>query len=182
MSATKNTTAGNAPVAAAGGGRGGLWIAILVVTVIGLLDAVYLTYVHYHGFSALACVGAHNGHSSCETVQSSRWSKLDGIPVALLGLIGYVTLLVSLSDQGRAWARARLLRGADRVRFQRVPDLPRGGLDPRVLRVVPRQRHGPDDSGRADRNPVRARRALAGLTRPPASPAQAPARSHFRNR
>jgi uncharacterized membrane protein len=100
MSATRNTTAGNAPATAAGGGRGGLWIAILVVTVIGLLDAAYLTYVHYHGFSALACVGGHNGHSSCQTVQSSQWSKLDGIPVALLGLIGYVTLLVSLWIKG----------------------------------------------------------------------------------
>jgi uncharacterized membrane protein len=102
MSATTNTTAENAQATAARGGRGGLWIAILVVTVIGLLDAAYLTYVHYHGFSALACVGGHNGHSSCETVQSSIWSKVDGIPVALLGLIGYVTLFVSLWIKGEA--------------------------------------------------------------------------------
>ncbi len=82
-----------------------LTIAILAFTVLGLLDAAYLTYVHYHGFSALLCSGAHNGHSSCETVQSSQWSRLVGVPVALLGLIGYVALLASLrvrGDVGRA--------------------------------------------------------------------------------
>ncbi len=72
-----------------------LMLAILIFTTIGFADAAYLTYVHYHGFSALACFGAHSGHSSCQTVQSSQWSELDGVPVALLGLIGYVGLYVS---------------------------------------------------------------------------------------
>jgi uncharacterized membrane protein len=77
-----------------------LTIAILIITLIGLADASYLTYVHYAGFGALLCPGGHGGHSSCETVQSSPWAELDGIPVALLGLIGYVTLLVSLRLPG----------------------------------------------------------------------------------
>ena len=81
-------------------GRIGLTRAVLVVTLIGLLDAAYLTYIHYHGFGALVCFGGHHGHSSCETVQSSTWSKLDGVPVALLGLVGYVTLLASLRIPG----------------------------------------------------------------------------------
>jgi uncharacterized membrane protein len=79
--------------------------AIVVIAVIGLADAAYLTYVHYHGFSALACVGGSHGHSSCETVQSSQWSKVGGVSVALLGLIGYLVLLASLfvrSELGRA--------------------------------------------------------------------------------
>ena len=75
--------------------RDRLMIAILIVTTAGLLIAAYLTYVHYQGFGALACFGAHSGHSSCATVQSSAWSKLAGIPVALLGLIGYVGLFAS---------------------------------------------------------------------------------------
>lgn len=77
------------------GGRGRLMVAILVFTTIGLLDAAYLTYVHYQGFGALVCLGAHNGHSSCETVQSSVWAEIDGVPVALLGLIGYLGLFSS---------------------------------------------------------------------------------------
>jgi uncharacterized membrane protein len=104
MSATTNTAA----EFAAPRRRDPLWTAILVVTLIGLADAAYLTYVHYHGFSALACVGGHNGHSSCETVQSSQWSRLDGVPVALLGLIGYVTLLTTVLVS--LWIKSELLR------------------------------------------------------------------------
>jgi uncharacterized membrane protein len=77
-----------------------LLTAIIVIAVIGLADAAYLTYVHYHGFSALVCAGSSHGHSSCETVQSSVWSKVAGIPVALLGLIGYLMLLGSLFVRG----------------------------------------------------------------------------------
>jgi uncharacterized membrane protein len=72
-----------------------LMIAILVFTTIGFLDAAYLTYIHYHGLGGLICIGGHHGKSSCETVQSSQWSKIAGIPVALLGLIGYIGLYVS---------------------------------------------------------------------------------------
>jgi uncharacterized membrane protein len=68
---------------------------ILVFTTIGFLDAAYLTYVHYFNLGALACFGAHSGHSSCLTVQSSSWAKVAGIPVALLGLLGYVGLFAS---------------------------------------------------------------------------------------
>jgi uncharacterized membrane protein len=77
-----------------------LRVAILVVCLIGIGVAGYLTYVHYAGLK-VACLSS----GGCETVQASRYSKLDGIPVALLGLVGYITILVSLaaaSDIGRA--------------------------------------------------------------------------------
>jgi uncharacterized membrane protein len=72
-----------------------LLVWILIFTTIGFLDAAYLTYVHYFGLGSLLCIGASHGHSSCVTVQSSTWAKIDGVPVALLGLIGYVGLFVS---------------------------------------------------------------------------------------
>jgi uncharacterized membrane protein len=72
-----------------------LMVAILVFTTIGFLDAAYLTYVHYFNLGGLLCIGASHGHSSCETVQSSTWSKVAGVPVALLGLLGYVGLYAS---------------------------------------------------------------------------------------
>ena len=84
--------------------RDRLFIATLVVAILGVLLAAYLTYVHYNGLKGLACIGGHNGHSSCEQVQSSRYSFLFGIPVALLGLISYIVILVSLfvrDDYGR---------------------------------------------------------------------------------
>jgi uncharacterized membrane protein len=91
-----------------------LQLAILLITLIGLLDAAYLVYVHYNGLKGLVCFGASHGHSSCETVQSSVYSKLDGVPVALLGLLGYVVILASQfvrNDFGKAVAMGTALIG-----------------------------------------------------------------------
>src|SRR5579884_919058 len=82
---------------------------MLVLAVVGLGVASYLTYVHYAGFGALVCGGGHGGHSSCQTVQSSVWSKVDGVPVALLGLIGYVGILASLVAPDREETRLATL-------------------------------------------------------------------------
>lgn len=65
--------------------------AVLVLGLVGLGIASYLTYVHYANVKAL-CEIAHG----CERVQKSEWSKLAGVPVALLGLIGYAGILASL--------------------------------------------------------------------------------------
>jgi uncharacterized membrane protein len=64
---------------------------MLVLSVIGLGIAIYLTYVHYSGTQPLCTAGG-----SCLKVQTSQWSKLVGIPVSLLGLIGYIGIVASL--------------------------------------------------------------------------------------
>jgi uncharacterized membrane protein len=66
-------------------------IALIVLCVVGLGVASYLTYVHYAGIKPACTAG-----ESCTKVQTSIYSKLGGVPVALIGLIGYVTILVSL--------------------------------------------------------------------------------------
>jgi uncharacterized membrane protein len=71
---------------------GGLRIAVAVVAVLGLAIAGYLTYVHYAGLHVL-CLSS----GGCETVQASSYAKLAGIPVALLGLLGYAAILASLA-------------------------------------------------------------------------------------
>jgi uncharacterized membrane protein len=68
-----------------------LRITMVVLTVIGLGVASYLTYVHYAGIKPVCTAGG-----SCAKVQSSIYSELAGVPVALIGLIGYVTILASL--------------------------------------------------------------------------------------
>jgi uncharacterized membrane protein len=68
-----------------------LRIASAAVAVIGLGIAVYLTIVHYTGSSPV-CAISHG----CETVQTSRYAELAGIPVAVLGLLGYAGILVTL--------------------------------------------------------------------------------------
>jgi uncharacterized membrane protein len=72
-----------------------LRVAILVLTLIGIGIAGYLTYVHYAGLKVL-CVSS----GGCETVQASRYAKLDGVPVAVLGLVGYIGILGSLAVRG----------------------------------------------------------------------------------
>lgn len=64
---------------------------MIVLATVGLGVASYLTYVHYSGTPPACTAGG-----SCLKVQTSVYSKLAGIPVALMGLIGYVAILASL--------------------------------------------------------------------------------------
>jgi len=68
-----------------------LRIMLTVLTVIGLGVASYLTYIHYEDIKPLCTAG-----TSCIKVQSSVYSKLAGVPVALIGLLGYIAILGSL--------------------------------------------------------------------------------------
>jgi uncharacterized membrane protein len=65
---------------------------LLALTLLGVGVASYLTYIHYAGIKPLC--GRNGG--GCEIVQSSEYSKLVGVPVALIGLLGYVAILASL--------------------------------------------------------------------------------------
>ncbi len=67
----------------------GLRLGLAAVAVAGLAVASYLTYVHYQP-AALVCTGG----GGCETVQTSDYATLAGIPVALLGLLAYAAVLV----------------------------------------------------------------------------------------
>jgi uncharacterized membrane protein len=72
-----------------------LRIAIGVLGLIGLGIAIYLTYVHYAKIK-VACLSS----GGCETVQGSVYAKLAGIPVPVLGLVGYAGILASLAVPG----------------------------------------------------------------------------------
>ncbi len=61
--------------------------ALTVLALAGTGIAGYLTYVHYAGIKSLCTAGG------CEKVQTSAYSEFAGIPVALLGLLGYVVIL-----------------------------------------------------------------------------------------
>jgi uncharacterized membrane protein len=81
--------------------RSKLGIAIVVVATIGFAIAAYTTVVHYAGFGLLACAGASAGHvSSCQQVQSSAYNNVAGIPVSVLGLVGYFVILSGLRFRG----------------------------------------------------------------------------------
>jgi uncharacterized membrane protein len=65
--------------------------AIAGLALAGLAISAYLTWVHYAGIEPL-CTGV----SDCERVQSSDYGELVGIPVALIGVVGYAAILASL--------------------------------------------------------------------------------------
>ena len=68
-----------------------LRITLIALSVVGLGVASYLTYIHYAGIKPVCTAGG-----SCLKVQSSIYSSLAGVPVALIGLLGYIAILGSL--------------------------------------------------------------------------------------
>lgn len=67
-------------------------IASLLLSVYGLGASIYLTITHFEP-KALACVS--NGTFNCEKVTQSPQSVIFGIPVAILGLLFFVPMLVA---------------------------------------------------------------------------------------
>jgi uncharacterized membrane protein len=87
-----------------------LVLAIAGIALVGVAIATYLVYVHYADIKPF-CV---SGGGGCEKVQTSDYAKLAGIPVAVLGLAGYLAILGSLfvrGDLGRLAGAAIALSG-----------------------------------------------------------------------
>jgi uncharacterized membrane protein len=73
-----------------------LRIASAVLAAVGIAVAGYLLWARETGSTLVCSTGG------CETVQSSAYAELFGIPIALLGLVGYVLLLVTALARGEA--------------------------------------------------------------------------------
>ena len=75
-----------------------LRLASVVLCVLGILVAGYMTWAELTN-NETVCVDA--GSIDCAAVQDSAYAKTLGIPVALLGLLGYVAILgvLVLEDQ-----------------------------------------------------------------------------------
>jgi len=73
------------------------WLALILLAVPGLGASSYLTYSHYAD-EATICAGV----GSCELVQTSSYSAIAGVPVALMGLLYFIAVA--------ALAAARILR------------------------------------------------------------------------
>jgi uncharacterized membrane protein len=85
-------------------------LVITVMSVLGLFVAGYLSWSHFSG-EPVYC----GGSNSCELVNSSRFAYLGPLPVALIGLTGYIIILVlSLIPQkeDRQWPMLLIFGGA----------------------------------------------------------------------
>ncbi len=65
-----------------------IW-ALAAVAFIGFVDASYLTAIHYKG-AELGC----NEWGSCNEVTTSKYSVIFGIPMALMGVLYYLAILI----------------------------------------------------------------------------------------
>jgi uncharacterized membrane protein len=63
--------------------------AVAVLALAGAGIASYLTYAHYRGVVPVCTTGG------CETVLTSEYAELAGVPVAILGLAAYAALFVT---------------------------------------------------------------------------------------
>jgi uncharacterized membrane protein len=80
------------------------WLAptTLGLSIVGLLVSAYLTYEHYTGNETLACTVTDV--IDCGKVTTSAWSTLFGVPVALLGLLFFVSLVALMLPS--VWRRS----------------------------------------------------------------------------
>jgi uncharacterized membrane protein len=76
----------------------GLRLASAALAAVGVLLSGYLLVVRETGGTLVCATGG------CETVQSSRYAEVLGLPVAAIGLIGFIGLLGTALARGE-WAR-----------------------------------------------------------------------------
>ena len=66
-----------------------LYRSMIVLVIIGLAVSVYMTIYKYTGNDGM-CLGS----GDCSTVNASRFSEVNGIPVAVFGIAGYAAILI----------------------------------------------------------------------------------------
>ncbi len=62
--------------------------SIVIISVIGLIDSLYLSWLKFTHREAFC-----GGSGDCQTVASSPYSEIAGIPIAVLGLGAYAVIL-----------------------------------------------------------------------------------------
>ena len=67
-----------------------LRIVTIILAIIGLADSIYLTAIKITNTTAYCLPGL----GDCETVNTSRFSEIFGVPIALLGAFAYAMILL----------------------------------------------------------------------------------------
>jgi uncharacterized membrane protein len=69
-----------------------LWFVNIIIAGLGLLDALYLTFIKLSSSTAAFCKPG----GGCDVVNSSPYSEFFGIPIAVMGAAAYIALLALL--------------------------------------------------------------------------------------
>ena len=80
-----------------------LWLASVLLALTGAVDSAYLAFLKFTG-----TVAACSDIGDCEAVNNSKYAEIGGIPLALLGLLGYLAILafLILETQFPSWRDA----------------------------------------------------------------------------
>ena len=73
-----------------------LYRSSILLVVLGLLVSIYMTVYKLTSNDSM-CLGS----GDCHTVNASRYSEVNGIPVAVFGVIGYLAILITLVFEKR---------------------------------------------------------------------------------
>ena len=73
-----------------------LYRVSIAFVIIGLLVSIYMTIYKYTDNTSM-CVGNHG----CDVVNHSRYAEVNGIPVAVIGVVGYLAILTGLLLESR---------------------------------------------------------------------------------
>lgn len=66
-------------------------VLLLACSLFGFVDATYLTVSHYTNFQLPCAI-----FTGCETVTNSAYSVMGGVPVALLGVLFYLFIILAV--------------------------------------------------------------------------------------
>lgn len=73
-----------------------LYRATLALVIVGLLVSIYMTIYKVTSNDSM-CLGS----GDCSTVNASIYSEVNGIPVAVIGILGYLAILGTLLFENR---------------------------------------------------------------------------------
>jgi uncharacterized membrane protein len=73
-----------------------LYRALIALAIVGLLVSIYMTIYKLFPNNEM-CVGS----GGCEIVNASKYSAINGFPVAAVGIIGYAAMLATLYFERR---------------------------------------------------------------------------------
>ena len=78
-----------------------LRLVSIIAAVLGLLDSLYLSWIKFSNKTSI-CAGI----GECEIVNTSRYSEIGGIPIAVLGAGAYlfIIFLLVLETRSKDWA------------------------------------------------------------------------------
>ncbi len=83
------------------------YLPILIIAVVGLLDAAYLWIIKITNNQALC----PQGLGDCWSVNNSSYSEIYGVPVSVFGILTYITIIVllQLERKNKFWKQNSVL-------------------------------------------------------------------------